>query len=134
MLPTKLRLDPLLAIVVASILALVMAGLGTVTGASRQAAAPPSDQQTADTAQSTPVAGHSPFQATAGSCSMCGTVTVVHYIEQESEGGADGKQTTRRWDVVVAMDDGGSRTFSSAAEPSFRPGDRVMVRKRALMV
>lgn len=33
----------------------------------------------------------------------------------------------RRWDVVVRMDDGGSRTFSYNSEPSFRGGDKVKV-------
>ena len=128
---TRTRFNSLLAIVIASVIVLCMTGVGMVTGmipdVSRQAAAAP---QPAAEAQPQGRPGGPLWTAAARTCARCGTVAVVYYIEQENEGPVK----TRRWDVVVEMDEGGSRTFSSTAEPSFRPGDRVMVVGRAIMV
>lgn len=143
-------LHPLLAIVIAAIVVLCMTGLGMVTGVipevTRQAVIAPDSQDGAAAPSQARPAG--PLWTTASSpCNRCGTVMIVYSIEQESEGFAPGtafdrlaKPLTsppagmRRWDVVVAMDDGSSRTFSSTSEPSFRPGDRVMVVGRTIMV
>lgn len=49
-----------------------------------------------------------------------------HQIEKQVK-------STRRYDVVVRMEDGGVRTFPYDSEPAFRPGSKVKVVEGALV-
>ena len=70
-------------------------------------------------------------------CLRCGTVTAVYSVEQhDADSSVPGIQSVKaiRWNVIVEMDEGGSRTFSSAAEPTLLPGDRIVVVSRTVML
>ena len=71
--------------------------------------------QAAEADENSPEAAAQPVART---CAGCGVVSAVQVVENTVK-------QTRRWDVVVRMNDGSSRMFSFDSDPAFRAGDKV---------
>ena len=70
--------------------------------------------QTAEADEATPEAALPAARA----CTDCGVVSAVQVVENTAK-------RTKRWNVVVRMNDGSSRMFWFDADPAFRAGDKV---------
>jgi outer membrane lipoprotein SlyB len=57
-------------------------------------------------------------QSAAHACADCGVVSAVEVVENTVK-------QTRRWNVVVRMNNGSSRMFWFDSDPAFRAGDKV---------
>ncbi len=151
--PAPIRINPIAAGVVASVMILSLIGVGAITRLLHDAR---EDAQPAEAAH---------WPAPAGNCALCGTVESIWTVEVRGEpGGADaapgrvagaviGNQTGREnanasvtilgaaegffagselkkrraYRVTVRMDDGSFRTVSLSNPPSFNVGDKVRV-------
>jgi hypothetical protein len=59
-----------------------------------------------------------PAQPAARACADCGVVSAVQVVENSVK-------RSKRWNVVVRMNDGSSRMFWFDSDPEFRAGDKV---------
>jgi hypothetical protein len=57
-------------------------------------------------------------QPAARACADCGVVSAVQIVENPVK-------RSKRWNVVVRMNDGSSRMFWFDSDPAFRAGDKV---------
>jgi len=151
--PASIRINPIIAGVVASVMILSLIGVGAITRLLPDAR---EDAQPAETARG---------PAQARSCALCGTVESIWTVEVRDEpggagavpgglagtviGGQTGRENAgaaitilgtaegffagselkkrRAYRVTVRMDDGSFRTVSLASPPPFNVGDKVRV-------